>query len=74
MGFVLYDAKYGRAIGLYESESYVKGRVTKNNKQYAWEVLNGRSNMSEYAYCSWAEFEAVAKKSKRKGYYNYHEF
>jgi len=74
MGFVVYNVKQKEAVGWYKLESSAKARVTKNNKRYLWEIMLGRSNMNEYAYCDWANFEQIAVQSKRKGYRNYHEF
>lgn len=59
---------------MYDSEQVAKSRVTKNNKQYTFELLSGTTNREEYAYCTWAEFEQIAMRSKRKGYRVYHEF
>lgn len=74
MGYVVYSKHYGRAIALCETERAAKARVTRNNKQYTFELLTGTSNMEEYAYCSWADFEEIARSKKRKGHISYHEF
>ncbi len=76
MSFVVYNTQRQRAIALYDTETAAKARVTRNNKQQFWLTLTGRAadSAEEWAYCSWAEFEAIALKSRRRGYQNYHEF
>ena len=75
MGWVVYCVEQNKAVALYDKESIAKAQVTKNNKQRTWELLTGMTNRhNEYAYCSWPAFEAIAMKSKRKGYRNWHEF
>ena len=76
MSFVVYSTQRQRAIALYDTESAAKARVTRNNKQQFWLTLTGRitDSAEEWAYCSWTEFEAIALKSRRRGYQNYHEF
>ena len=75
MSFVVYSTQRQRAIALYDTESAAKARVTRNNKQQFWRALTRHiDSAEEWAYCSWAEFEAIALKSRRRGYQNYHEF
>ena len=76
MSFVVYSTRRQRAVALYDTERAAKARVTRNNKQQFWLVLHrlDTGSAEEWAYCSWAEFEAIALKSRRRGYQNYHEF
>ena len=75
LAFVVYSTRRLRAIGLYDTKSAAQARVTRNNKQHLWELMSqNRSAGEEWAYCSWADFEAIALKSRRRGYQNYHEF
>jgi hypothetical protein len=75
LSFVVYSTQRQRAVALYDTESAAKARVTRNNKQQFWRALTRHTDSAEeWAYCSWAEFEAIALKSRRRGYQNYHEF
>ena len=76
MSFVVYSIRRQRAVALYDSERAAKARVTRNNKQQFWLVLNqlDTGSAEEWAYCSWADFETIALGSRRRGYQNYHEF
>ena len=76
MGFVVYEKEGGHAVRYYERESVAKAQVTKNNKHYVMEVLKSPTyrHYCEYAYCSWADFEAVVKESYSKQMSTFHRF
>lgn len=79
MGFVVYTVDDKRAIGYYEREASAKSRVTRNNKAWLVTHLRGKRmknayyhDDSAYAYCSWIDFEEVAKAGHVKGGQNRH--
>jgi hypothetical protein len=74
MSFVVYETGRKLGVKMVEKESTARGLVTKNNKAMVWETLSGYTLKRQWNYCSWAEFEAIARASKRPGYSNYHNF
>lgn len=74
MGYVVYEIETQSSVRLVEKESTAKGMVTKNNKQLVWQSLKGQTYNKPWSYCSWSEFESIAKAARKPGYYVYHEF
>lgn len=80
MSFVVYSVSRSRAVRLYKRESSARSLVTKNNKKVMWNQLvypkkyHHYGDNEEYAYCSWADFEAIALKELKKDTRNRHEF
>ena len=80
MGFVVYEKEESRAVRYYEREASAKTQVTKHNRQVTLALLRGEVNdwnryqYNQYAYCSWADFEAVLKEGYSKQTSRHHEF